>query len=78
MKTCEFCQDKVSLNDTYFESGDGTVYCLYCGNKYLEHSQYGWYHRDDDAVTRDPDMMLDDELVDIEFFNLKDRQLLNE
>lgn len=52
----------------HYRSENGNSYCLECAEEFLSYSEYGYYDKDETDL--DPDLWLDDDLSDIEFFHL--------
>jgi len=64
---CDKCgKEIIKGQHPYYESDDGNVYCEDCADVELSYCQYGWYREED--VSGDPDMMLDDDLADVDFY----------
>jgi len=70
---CEICgKEIIDGQDNYYKSFGDIVFCESCGDERLGQSQYGYYDILDDMP--DPDILLDDELSDVDFFEFKDKQ----
>jgi hypothetical protein len=70
MKKCIYCEKEINeLLERYFENDDLETVCNDCAEEKLSKSQYGWY--DDDLVPIDPDLLLDDDLADVSFYQEK-------
>ncbi len=66
---CSYCDRDINkVKEDYYEGDSGKDCCEDCFSEYLSSSQYGFY--DWAEAARDPDLMLDDELSDVEFFKL--------
>jgi len=68
MKCC-YCDKKIDKKkEDHYEGDSGNNCCEDCFSEYLSSSKYGFY--DWAETARDADFMSDDELSNVEFFNL--------